>query len=532
MKARICNLAIDIRRDQIRAIEVEPHGEGLRIRTVLAEDVPDHLAEGDADAIGAWMGDKLRRAGFSMNRTCFAVAREHVSLKRLTLPTTDPFELPDMVRLSMQRDLPFDPAEAVIDFVPVASDEGHTTVLVAAMRSSMVDQIKRTAKAAGLQVDRISLRCMGAGALLRTIRADAADDSAAWLGVDITANAVELTVLAEGSVRFSRAAAVMHLEEVSRFADALITETRRSWMSYRIVEDAPEISGALLMGDRRVTQRIVNAIGELMNVETALLTDHPRIDTRGRDLETAWPLAGLLLEPAIGCESFDFAQPRRAADRHARTRQLVLAGVGAALLLITGVCAMAWKDLRGLDAQRSRLESQVQSGRNDFYRTERDQKRLQHLEQWDHATADWLSHLVRLQRDLPDPSRIVLDEWSGSLRFSGAQYDRTAAPEQRWRAPAEIVITLDGEAVSQTVIDDFRRSFAESSEYRVSTSGPDTQGGRRYLYPFKLTLRTNRLAPTEAEAVPEEGDAAQSIDGSAEEQDGAATHAVKTGESS
>ena len=45
------------------------------------------------------------------------VSREHVAVKRLTLPTIEVQELPEMTRLALHRDLPFDPQEAVIDFV-------------------------------------------------------------------------------------------------------------------------------------------------------------------------------------------------------------------------------------------------------------------------------------------------------------------------------------------------------------------------------------------------------------------------------
>jgi len=464
------------------------------VRHVVVADVPSSIDSEDVEAVGRWIAETLRDAGISQKRATFAIARERVSLKRMTLPSDDVYELPEMVRFAMRRELPFDPEDAVIDYVPVESAGGQTTAMVAAIPKSHIEQLRQVAKAAGLRVERISLRCMGVATLLRTLTPGAQDDEIALLGIDVTGDGVELGVTTGGSIRFSRAAAIAQPDDSDDFADAVVTETRRSWMSYRIVEDAPEVSGAYVIGEERVTAAASGAIGDLMNVRAETLDQHPSIESDRQDLRSTWPLAGLLLEGVLGIDSFDFSNPRQAPDRYARVRQMALGAAGLLLVLAVLGIMLANRKLDDLEQRRTKLMSAVQEQAEGHYRYERDLWRMRHLQRWDDGTVDWLDHLLLLQRELPPPDQLVLDEWSGSLRDFRIDYDRSRRDEN-WVVGRQIIISVEGEAKTQAIVDAFRRSLAENEEYEVRPAGPDSEGGSRYPYPFKLTLRTNQATP-------------------------------------
>src|SRR5262249_22654600 len=123
----------------------------------------------DPNAVGQWVAERMRAAKFPRGDAAIAIGREHVGLKRITLPTIDDSELPDMTRLAMQRELPFDAQSAVIDFVPVDRGQASTAVLAVAVPQPVIDFATAMAKAAGLGIERISLRTMGAAALLTTM---------------------------------------------------------------------------------------------------------------------------------------------------------------------------------------------------------------------------------------------------------------------------------------------------------------------------------------------------------------------------
>lgn len=498
-------IAIDIVRRRLRAIEaVASHGK-LTVRRVVIATAPEQLDMQDAEAVGPWVAEQLREAGIPRGRATFAIPREAVALKRMTLPSTDPVELPGMVELAMHRDLPFDAAEAVIDYLPVGENEGQTTVMAVAIPQPALDFVHQVAKAAGLKTHRISLRCLGTAALLRTMQ-HRRDHEGAWLGVDITHNGVELAVIDDGDIRFSRAAAVDHTGSDTEFTDAVVTETRRSWMSYRIVEDASGVDHAFVMGERQIARDAAKSIQEVIGVRAETVEAHPLIEGEDHELASTWPLAGLLLEPLIDAQTIDFNHPRKAPDRRAERRRLAALAAVFALIIMAGSWVLATIRLQNLRNDLADLTAEVNQQVPMFHEYEREYWRVRHLAQWKNAKVDWLNHLTFLESRLTDPSQVVLNEWSGSLRFNGVQYNRRAKEGERWSAPREITITLSGEARTRELADAFRESLVNTKEYSTRPTGPDTTGGSRLpqpSVPFKLTLRStaSTLPPQETPPV-------------------------------
>ena len=325
------SIAIEIGRRRLRVVAASWEQDFVAVRGSLVCDVPGSVDIDDAAALGAWIRRELDHAKFPAGRATVALAREHVGLKRLTLPTLDDNELPDMTRLALQREMPFDAEQAVIDYVPLSRSESTTTVLAVAAPESQLAKTREVAKAAGIGVDRIALRVMGSAALLRS----GEGNGRCTLAVDITGNSVEFCVLDGGAIRFSRAAELPRPEsggelDPTIIAETVITETRRTWMSYRIVEDSGDVERVVLMGDARVTAEIDHPIAEILGADTTVLDRHPRVDAGRVPIDRVWPLTGLLLEAALGHETIDFSRPRRPVDRQARTRRRVMIAAGAA----------------------------------------------------------------------------------------------------------------------------------------------------------------------------------------------------------
>ncbi|MCI0362844.1 MAG: hypothetical protein L0219_03120, partial [Phycisphaerales bacterium] len=373
-------IAIDLGRRRVRVLLAGAgRGRGiLKIKRTLVEDYPSDLNADDPEAVGRWLGGRLIAARVPRGRATIAIGREHVGLKRMTLPTSENDELPDMTRLAMQRELPFDADSAVIDFVPVERRPASTTVLAVAVPRPVIDFACAMARAAGVGIERISLRTMGAAALLNgmdqedsmlsklefglkaagngavevtagangsTVGSPQQDavavldwprsadraakpqrgQSASGLAIDVTGEGVEFCLVANGAIRFSRAAEVPQPQDQLAIADAVVTETRRTWMSYRIGDDAGDVQVALVMGDRRVSEYAAGPLEQMLKVPVQVVGSHPRIDANGHEMDRHWPLAGLLLERALSAEVIDFSRPRRAPDVGARTRQRRLA---------------------------------------------------------------------------------------------------------------------------------------------------------------------------------------------------------------
>ena len=514
---RKSTVAIDLVRRRLRAVHVSHSRQGLTLRRVHVAIAPNELDMNDHEAVGAWVAVELGKGKIPRRNAVVAMSREHVALKRITLPTTDRYELPDMVRFSMDRDLPFDATEAVIDYVPVAVKENRTTVVAVAIQKSVKESIEAVMRAAGVSIDRISVRCLGTVALLNSL--DRQDDQVAgWMAIDVTGDGVEVSVMDEGFLRFSRATDIQHAPTPERFVETVVTETKRSWMSYRIVEDASAIRRAIVFGEEEVAKRVRDSIGDMLGEPTMVMEAHPKITVR-EDARTAWPLTGLLLEPIIGSEMIDFSNPRRAPDRHARTRQLLLAAAGSIVVLLLGAMLFGQRELQRIDRQIAELQPDRQALVQLNFRREREYFRYEHLNRWEAAHVDWLAHFAHLYPRLPQPERLVLDAWSGSQSYQGVAYDRR---EDQWSVPREIVITVRGEAVSRELADQFRDTLVETREYTTRSMGPDSAGGRRHAHPFRLSLRsTLSTPPIETEMQEAPGGESDVADTAADEDAGA-----------
>lgn len=504
-------IAIDLGSRRLRALLAERGERRLRVKQVLTAALPTGPGApkaDDAEALGRWVGERLREAAIPKGNAIFAMSREQVVLKRVTLPTTVDAELPEMTRLAIQQDLPFAPAEAVIDFVPLSREGAGTVVLAVAIRAEMVSFVKRLAKAAGLGVEGISLRSMGAAALARGRGSTATPPPAAQTGpgpaassktpdagrliVDIAGEAVEFTVIDRGAIRFSRAAPLAESSDIRALAEIVATETRRTWLSYRVAEDSQDVGAAIVLGERELAERAARPIGQLLHVPAEVLEQHPLIDQSRASVEGAWSLAGLLLQPLLHAPTIDFARPRKAPDAAARRRQLILAGVGMAIVASFGAWTVGHRQLQGLQERAGQLERRAVTARPEHDRFVRDQDKLTHLQRWESIHADWLAHLAHLNESSPPPQELVWDGWNGTITATGISWDKK---KDAWSSPMHMRITLDGEAKSRATADAYRDALVRDERYTTSSSGSDSPGGRRLPHPFMYILETSRPTP-------------------------------------
>ncbi len=495
-------IAIDIGRRRLRAVEADVDRGSLRVRRVLVEPLPDGLAADDRQAIGDWVGRTLHTAGLGKARVTVAISREHVVLKRLTLPSTDHHELPAMTRLALQRDLPFDPVDAVIDFACVDHSAISTTVIAVAAPETVLASVRDAARNAGLDVERMSLRTMGTAALVATSVTDGTKSSV--LAVDISGDRVEFSVIVGGVIRFSRAGELPAGDDPQAIANAVLTEARRTWMSYRIVDDSEDVRRAVVFGDRSVCDIVTVSIGKTLNIETETFDRHLRVDTSRADVDMGpvWPLAGLLLAPALDRELIDFLHPRKTPDLAGRRRKITFGIAGILIILVLGGLTLARSDLAGRKERSDNIQAQKRMLLPGYLRYGRDRYKLAHLQHWDSVDADWLEHLDYIVSMTPAADRVVLDSWTGTLAFRGVKFDRKT---RQLSSPKDIRIVVDGEAADRMTADAFRGLLVDTKSYDISTTGADARSGRRLAWSFQYNLRTT-------DAVPASGDGSGGVE--------------------
>jgi Tfp pilus assembly PilM family ATPase len=480
-------IAIDVGRRHLRALEGTWDRNRLRVGRMLVEPLPAGVSPDDPAALGAWMGQALRRGGFGRANITVAVPREHVVIKPLSLPTVEADELPDMTRLALQRELPFDAQSAVIDFVRVTRGEKATGVQAVAAPGPLLAALRQAARSAGLGVGRISLRSMGTAALV-------GPTVGAVLAVDISSERVEFCVVVDGVIRFSRAGEVPQTDDPQALAEAVVTEARRTWMSYHVVEEAEDVREAVVIGEPRVSELVAGSIGDVIQGRSAVFDGHPRIDASksAGDLGQLWPLAGLLLAPRLPAESIDLLHPRRAPDVASRRRRLAIAGAGAAAVAALGAVTLARLDLADLRRVNQDRQAERNAMRPAFERYGRDLFRLRHIEQWESIGPRWVEDFTKIAALLPPADRLVLDGCAAHLDAGPVRFDRATS---RFAAPGERRLMIEGEAADRATADAFRGRLIAADAWEISTAGPDAGGGRRLPLAFNYNLRAARSSP-------------------------------------
>lgn len=484
-------IALDISRTRVRAILGRREGGMLSVKRVFVEDVPSHVDSDDFEAIGAWVGKRLRESGFPRASTTIALARQHVGLKRLTLPTTDSNELPQMTRLAMQRQLPFDAETAVIDYLPVAHSDTNTTVLAVAVPQEILDQALLVARAAKLRVERVSLRGMGSALLLRHL-GEQINESI--LAIDVLNDAIEFCVIDNGVVRFSRSAELSRQDDGTFLPDAVITETRRTWMSYRIGEEASDVRHLVIVGDPQLGAKVADPLAKMLKVEAEVLEHHPLVQTNGNDMSRVWPLAGLLLETSHGGETIDFSNPRKEPDLAATKRKQMFIAASLALLVVLATWTLGKRELEALERRADEMEARQSQLAPERMRLQRDLYKHRHLELWESASPNWLEHLTYLTRLKPESERVVLDGWNASANIANVAFSRR---DREWSASGEYTIVINGEAVDRVTADALRDGLVRTAVYATSSTGADSAGGRRLPYGFTYRLLTADSQPQE-----------------------------------
>jgi hypothetical protein len=318
------------------------------------------------------------------------------------------------------------------------------------------------------------------------------------------------------SIRFSRAAEVPAPQDELAIAEAVVTEARRTWMSYRVGEESGGIGAAVIMGDRRVAEYVAGPLGEMLRLQVRVLREHPRIEAGDLDLSRVWPLAGLLIEDAMASERIDFLHPRKAPDLGARNRLRWLLAA-AAIVLIAGAAFTSMRmDLKNLKRDAADLTTQTRDGAPANARYGRDLYKIEHLRRWSDVHVDWLDHAAFLAKVAPPPDQIVLDSWSGALDFRGVTF-AVRDKKELWAANQQTTIVIEGEARDRSTADGFRDALTRIPIYAANTTGADTRGGKRMPFGFTYRLRTRAEAPPLDEAG-DEGAAAPGVDESAKKQ--------------
>jgi len=481
-------LAVDFDTRQLRIVQAERSAGQVRLHRLIAVDVPEALDVSDAQGFGEFLARQRAELRLKETDVVMNVSRGQAVLKPLTLPATArQEELAEMVRFQVEKQLPFAPAEAVIDFTIeshyVAEDSPRTNppgieILAAAVRLPVLEYYKQIALSAGLRLSRLGLRPYATARCVRS-----------WLGefppakclgvVHVTADEAEIHVLEDRSLAFSRsivgriAPGKKAGPELDSAVADVVKEVLRSLQSYqyRGSKRGARVEKVIFAGGTGIERRLAEAVQRRLKVACLLL--HPPASLR---LDLPEDCHASAFVAAIGLAAgqhdprempFDFVNPKRPPVQRdmRKVRAAVVAG-GASLLLLIGAAARGVY-LHGKDLELTRLtnvRSELRRRTRSYRQLER---RVKALETWQRSRRDWLDHLANLSKLFP-PSR-------------EAYVDALVTNSEG----AKVCFTLF--AKSQDVINELGRRLTEAG-YRFHPEKVSTSGDGRYPYTVKVSV--------------------------------------------
>lgn len=497
---------IDLDGPRLSVLSASIAGSRIVVRSWLTVPRPEDVAADDADAVGKWVGEELKKAGVHRNRSLLAVSRSDVVLKPMDFPVATGMseaELAGAVRLQMSRQLTMPLEGTAIDYAKLSekpADGGQLSsvgVLAGAMPADRVNWCRAMSRAAGLTLHRIGLRCCGVAALLGGL---SQRKDGPVLGIAPGWASAEFVVVRDGQMVFARAVDISRPgpgEDLTAYADRLAVEAKRTWMSYQgargsapvqVVAVVAEPELAVAIGERAHQSLEVawDAVAAPAGVEFAA-----SIGVEGR--EAAISLLGMIVEEAIDRPRLDFANTKKAVDRSAVRRQRVLLAVMAAIFVGGAAWVVSQQSLDSLTRRVAAAKQTQTERKEEFDRFQMEYLRVNHLERWRSVKVDWLAHLGAINEQLPDPRQATADEVSGRVASAEVSFTpkKTEFADDDWTAQQLLEFVVRGRVNHRDVAADLRGRLMNSKLYTVENKGPDVPDK------FSLSLLTTQATPAE-----------------------------------
>lgn len=478
--------------------------EHVRVRGWLTSERPTDIDASDADAIGEWVGHSLKEAGCSIRQCVIAVPRASVVLKRLSLPSLvegTAGDLAGMVHLQMARQLTMPLHGAAIDYVRLGveaqeDDEERraTEVLAAALPGEHVTWCRTLAKSARLRLRSVALRGEGSAALFAQL---SYTQGGPVLGVSVTPQVVELGIVSEGRVVFSRAidiAPPTGVEDWREFAERVAVEAKRTRVGYRGAGETRDLVCVAVLGDDSLAASVGKTLGEELDLPREAVR-FPNAVELPSDMDGATraglaPLIGLMLGAAINRSTYDFANPRKAPDTRASLRQAALAAALGLIIFGGGGWVVADQQLQSLQAKVEGAQTSASSYAEAYLRQRRAEARVDHIEKLREKRIDWVSHLAYLSQSMPPAEQARIESITGAVKTAavgfraigkdGEYLDATSLQDGSWIKVSRLEFTLSGNAARE-VANKFRDDLVASAVYTTSTRGADVFNKFEYL---------------------------------------------------
>lgn len=442
--------AIDIDGQTLRVVQGAPKGDGLALTKVASAklDLAADADRSDPTVMGRAIAKALNELKLKPGAVVMGVPRAQVVLRTLQLPVIeDVRELASMVHLQVGRDLPFRMDEAVVDFkvrrkitppAVAASDKNEPApppkleVLVAAVKSEVVEAWRQTAEMAGVKLSALGLlpyanaRCVEA--------CHVAEGNEAFALVSLRPDEVNIDVIAEQALLFSRGAQVRpgydaehpdpnsaeppppaptnDQEWADEFVDLVTIEVVRSLHAFSGMEPNNAVGKVVVSGATGFEAAVLASLMKRVGRPCALLDPATALgfSDEGRE-QAAGAVAAIGLALGVNDPNglpFDFLNPKKPAVQRDMRRIRILASAAAIVAAI--IFPLQLK--RYLVNQRLRVAAEWTAKADEAQKLRPLYLKMitqgKTIDDWNYGKRNWLDHYAFLSAVLPGSEEVYV----------------------------------------------------------------------------------------------------------------------------
>ncbi len=476
-------IIIDWQRDGLFVAMGSRRGNSVTIETLVTTG--GEGVSGSSTAISTQLFALAKKLDLNKSEAILIAPREVLEFRALTVPRGDVDEVPDMVRFQAQRSMANIGDTWPLDYIllPDQPASEGISALAATISPAHMAEIEATCSDLGIHLTKVLARPVEIarwGVALGNLI-----DTEAALVVSVSETHADLLAVSFGSlvqVRGTRLSC-----ESNSVATALVAEIRRTVMAAANFLNNQPITKIVLIASPDLAEKVETQIAEATGASVAVVDPASilpaqlaeRHELGHRAASRIASIAGVLINANPDQRNvIDLKNCKRRQPKKARTRELTIAGIGAAALLLLGGYIW-WTTHAQLDLQIASARKQEADKAEQVKTLSPQIKQRQDVDNFLAGSINWLDEMKFIAANAPASSDVVLTNPSFDYLV-----DRNSGRGQ---------VTIVAEARKSDQLSRLRETLSDK-EHEITGSGPKQMVTRKGEYGWE-ERETIRIAP-------------------------------------
>jgi Tfp pilus assembly PilM family ATPase len=342
------NVAVEIGKQYLKLATVSRQGKQSRLLDAYSESIST-LSD---DQISQRIGNIARSRKLLPLRLSLCVSRDFVTVRNLHLPSQDPKEINDMIKLHITRVVPYKEEEILFSHRLIGTDDmGYSRLILAIVHIDMIRRQVRILENAGWMVDKITLSSYGAWKSLLHSSESEMNNSDIYILLDIDSAFTDFIIFSKANLLFTRSINI-GVSGLPSMSEAILTklfgEVKQSLIMFYNEEQNKKPAKIFISGARAavLTNKALADIAQAgFDMPAKVIALPPRLDALNKDAVNvpAEVSLGPILELSLqeDEEGLGFILPEIQIKKtlKEKTRELVVLG-SLSIYLFMLVCAV------------------------------------------------------------------------------------------------------------------------------------------------------------------------------------------------